>query len=119
MIMPTMEMSRETNNLVLSREGARYAQRKVCGFGPRHGEAHSLGARYQLLDQLGPLDLERMASSVMHALFDLLSDRFDNGRVIVAQDQCAVAAEIIDVLATVDVPFARACRPFDINRVWL
>ena len=39
--------------------------------------------------------------------------------MIVAEDQRAVSAEIIDVLVAVHVPFARARGPLDINRVRL
>ena len=60
----------------------------------------------QLLNQFSPLDLQRMACAVMHSLCDLRRDRFENFRMIVPENQRAMAAEIIDVFVAIHIPFA-------------
>ena len=49
-----------------------------------------------------------MASAEMGASRDLLPDSLDDRGMAMPQDQCSVAAEVIDVFVSIDVPFPRA-----------
>jgi hypothetical protein len=40
-------------------------------------------------------------------------------RMVVAKDQSAVSAKVIDVFVAVDVPLMRALRTLDVDRMWL
>ena len=91
--------------------GARDAQRQMRRLGARHREAHHLGRRDELADQLGPADFELVAGAEMRAARGLLLDGLDDGRVAVAQEQRAVAHPVVDVLVAVDVPLVGALAP--------
>lgn len=45
----------------------------------------------------------------MCAARELCRDRLDNRRMVVAEQQRAVASHVVDVLVSVDIPFARPC----------
>ena len=107
LIVPAVEMADEAHHLRLGRVGARKAQREMRRLRARRREAHALGARDQPLHQLGPAHLELVRGAPMGALRHLLLHRLDHGRMGVAEQQRAVAAEIVDILVAVDVPFAR------------
>src|ERR1700730_1798583 len=55
----------------------------------------------------------------MGAALDLLLDRLDDLRMAVAEQQRAMAAEIVDVAIAVDIPFPRPLCPGDIKAVRL
>lgn len=114
-----MEMAGEADDLALAREGARHAQCQQRGFGAGKREAYALGRRKQFANELRPFDLERVRSTVVRALPQLFGDGGDHAWMIVAQDEGAVAAEIIDVLISVGVPFVRAVGPLDVDRMRL
>ena len=42
---------------------------------------------------------------------------FDHLRMVVAEKQCSVPAGVIDVFVPINVPFSRAGRPLNINRI--
>src|SRR5437773_10863551 len=58
-----------------------------------------------------------MRSPVVHTARDLLPHCFHHSRMAVAQDQSAMASEVINVAVAVDVPLAGAFGAVDINRV--
>src|ERR1043165_437858 len=53
----------------------------------------------------------------MRALRYLLLDRFDHGRMRVAEQQRAVPAEIVDIFIAVDVPLQRSRRARRVDRI--
>ncbi len=118
-IVPAVEMAGEANDLALAGEGPRHAQGEESGLGPGVGEPHSFRRRHQLVDEFGPLDLERMGCSIVDAFGQLGRDGFDYRRVIVAENQRPVPAKIVDVFVPIDVPLARACSALDVHRVRL
>ena len=67
--------------------------------------------RDQLHDRFRPGDLGFVAGAVMGAALDLPLHRFDHLRVAMAQQQCPVAAEVVDVAIAVDVPLPRPLGP--------
>ena len=77
---------------------------------PEAGEAHALGAGDQAVDQLGPSHLQLVRGAPVRAELHLALDRLHHRRMAVAQQQRAVAAEVVDVLVAVDVPLARTRR---------
>src|SRR5262249_17498650 len=67
-------------------------------------------------DPLSPLHLELVAGAIMRAARNLLLDRFDEGRMRVPQEQSTMPHPIVNVLAAVDVPLARARCALDVER---
>ena len=61
--------------------------------------------------------LHRVLRAVMRAPRDLARHGLDHRRVCMAENQRTVAAEVIDVLVTVDVPFVRARGVVDVERM--
>ena len=53
----------------------------------------------------------------MRTFRDLLTHRLHNGWMIVTEEQRTVTTEIIDVLVSIDVPFARPLRLRDEERI--
>ena len=72
---------------------------------------------HQAVDQLGPPHLELVGGAPVRAARHLPLDGLDHGGVAVAQQQRAVAAEVVDVLVAVDVPLAGARRAGGIDRI--
>src|SRR5262245_40983247 len=81
------------------------------------GKAHALGATDQAFDLLCPAHLQFVAGAPVRAERELALDRGHHSRMAVTEQQCAVAAEIIDVLVAIDVPLAAAGGPRGIDRV--
>jgi len=78
----------------LAREGTRQAQCHERGLGTGRDEldfAAVARTGYQLLDELAPLDLQRVAGAVVAALLALLGDRRGDLGVAMTEDQRAVA----------------------------
>jgi hypothetical protein len=117
MVVPAVEMPEKADDLVLTREGAGQAQREVGRFGTRGSEADALGARYQLLDQLCPAQLELVRRPEMRAERHLSLHCRDDFRRAVAEQQGAVPTEVVHVLMAVHAPFARSRGPFDEQRI--
>src|SRR6185437_5081354 len=69
------------------------------------------------LDRARPGDLRRVAGAELRAGFERGGGRLDDDRMPVTEDQCAVAAEEIDVAVAVHVPFVRALRAGDVDAV--
>ena len=116
-VVPAVEVADEADHLGFAREGAGEPQRQVRGLGAGAGEAHHLGARHQAIDQLGPPHLQLVRGAPVRAERHLPLDGLDDGGMPVAQQQRAMAAEIVDVLVAVDVPLARARRAGGIDRI--
>ena len=51
----------------------------------------------------------------MRSFCDLRGDRFENRWMIVAENQRAMSAEVVDVFVSIHVPFARACSTLYID----
>ena len=61
-------------------------------------------------DALRPLQLELVRGSVVRAARQLGHHSLDHGRVAVAEQQRAMASDVVDVLISVHVPLARSGR---------
>ncbi len=85
--------------------------------GPGRGEADHLDAREQIPEEFGNLNLEAMRDSVYRAAAELSLNRIDDCRVGVAEEQRAVAQEIVDVFVAVDIPNVGARAMGDEDRV--
>ena len=96
-VVPAVEMIIEADQLRLAGEGAREPHRHQRRLGAGRGEAHPLGGRDQRLDPLGPFDLQLVAGAVMGAAVELRMHRRHHLGMAMAEQQRAVAAEIIDV----------------------
>src|SRR6202040_2304504 len=66
---------------------------------------------------LGPAPLPLVARTVVRAEIHLALHRLDHGRMGMAQQHGAVAAEIIDIFVAVDVPLARALGAGDVDGI--
>ena len=116
-VVPAVEVADEADHLGSAGERARQPQRQVRGLGAGAGEAHHLGARHQAIDQLRPPHLQLVRGAPVRAERHLPLNGLDDGGMPVAQQQRAMAAEIVDVLVAVDVPLARARRAGGIDRI--
>jgi hypothetical protein len=74
---------------------------------------------HQGLDGSGPADLFVSAGPQVGAPVNLLSYGSGDSRVRVAQDQSAVAGNVVDVLMAVHVPLTGAGAMSDVERKWL
>src|SRR5438445_566903 len=92
-------------------------QRELRGLGPGAGEAHAPGRRHEPLHELGPAHLELVRGAPVRAERRLALHRLDERRMRMAEEQRAVAAEVVDVLVAVDVPLARAGSARDVDRI--
>src|SRR5262245_46389472 len=101
MVVPSMEMAGEADNLVLAGEDTGDAERQVGGLSSRSCETHAFCRRNHLMDELGPLDFQLVRCPIMRAFRYLGGHTFDYHRVIVTEDKRTVSAEVIDVLVTI------------------
>ena len=108
-----MEVALEPQQRLLAGEGAREPHRHQRRLGAGRGEADTLGRRDETLDRLCPLHLARMRRAELGAFIQRLRTASVTDGVVVAQQQCAVAAEIVDVAIAIDVPFVRALSALD------
>src|SRR5436305_6014194 len=60
-----------------------------------------------------------MVGAEMGAAVERLVHRCQHGGMVMAEQQGAVAAEIVDILVAVDIPFARPLGALDIDAVGL
>src|ERR1051326_2146395 len=110
-----MEVPGEADDFFATRECARVPHGKHGGLGAAHGEPHPLGAGNQALNLLGPGNFHLVACAVMRTLVALLGDRGDDARMVVAEQQCAVAHPVVEQLVTIDIPLATAFGPLDVD----
>jgi len=116
-VVPAVEVALETDDLFLAARGARDSQREVRCLSAGRREAHALGGRHHLADELRPLDLKLGAGGKVHALLQLRLRGGDDLRVLVAEQQRAVAAVVVDVFVAVEIPFAGAERVVAVDAV--
>ena len=74
-----------------------------------------LGGRNQLLNEFAPVDFQRVTGAVVGAVADLRGHGIEDGGMIVAQNQRAVAAEVVHIFVSIDVPLMRPRSPIYIN----
>ena len=117
--MPAVEVGPEAEHLAPAGEGAGEAHRHQRRLGAGAREADPLGAGHEVPDRLGPAHLERMARAEVGPLPQRQGDRGGDLRMIVAEQERAVAAVIVDVAVAIDVPFVRAQGALDVDAVGL
>ena len=108
-----------SSNLISLRaagEGAGEADRHHRRLGAGAVEAHLLATGDEVDDLPRPLDLEAVGGAVVGAGLHLLRDRRDHIRVAVAEDEGAVAHDVVDQLVAVGVPFVAALGAVDVDR---
>ncbi len=115
-VVPAVEVVLELHDALAAGVGAGEAQRHHRGLGARRREAHALGARHHLQHLLAPLDLRVVRGAEVRAAVERRADRVHHLRAVVAEQQRAVAADVVDVLVAVDVPLARPARAVDVDR---
>lgn len=116
-VLPTVKMAAQADQLVASGIGTGKPNGHQIGFGAGRSEAQALGRRDQALHAPAPFELQFMAGRRVGAQDDLAIDRLGQRRVGVAQQECSVTAVEIDVFVAVDVPLSPALSPLDIDRV--
>src|SRR5271170_4794063 len=109
-IVPAVEVMLEADQLRLAGKGAGEPHRHQGRLSARGGETHALRRGDELQYPLGPGDLSLVRGAEMGAALDLLLDRLDDLGMAVAEQQRAVAAEIVDVAIAVNIPFPRPLR---------
>src|SRR6266542_2470222 len=115
-VVPAVEVLVELEELIAPGVGAGEPDSHQGGLGAGAGKPHFLGARHKLLDALPPLEFQTVVGSVMRALRRLFDNRPCDFRMCVAEEQCAVAHDIVDVLVSVYIPLAAALRMVNEDR---
>ena len=116
LVEPAVEVAREAHDLRASGVGPRDPAREPGRLASRVDEAHPLRARHEALDGLRPLHLERMVIAEVHAGGGGLPHRLEDRGMGVAEEDRAVADEVVDVAVAVRVPLVGAFGPFDVER---
>ena len=118
LVVPAMEVALEPQQRLLAGEGARQPHRHQRRLGAGRGEAEALGRR---APGAGPRCAHCTSRGCdapnWRAFIQRLAHRRGHHRVVVAQQQRAVAAEIVDVAVAIDVPLVRALRARDEHAV--
>ena len=86
--------------------GTGETDRHQVGLGARRRETHPFGRRHQTFHQLAPTQLQFMTGGRMSAAGDLAFYSSLSGWMRMTDQKRAMAAKIIDVFITVDVPLA-------------
>src|SRR5688572_12459039 len=99
--MPAVKMVVELDQLAAAGEGPgkAYGHHRCLGAGAV--EAHLLAAGHEVDNLLRPLDLESMGGAIMRPDRHLLGDGSNDVRVAMAEDQGAVAHNVVDQLVAV------------------
>ena len=118
-IVPAVEMRPDAQDPAPAGEAAGKPHRHQRRLGAGRGEADALGTRHQAPDGLGPAHLQRMAGAEMRAALECALDGGADLGMVVAEQQRAVAAVIVDVAVAIDVPFVSALAPLDVDAVGL
>ena len=105
-VQPTVIMPVKSHQFVLAGKGACQSHCHLSGFGARGMEAHAFRRRHHFTDFFSPENVEFMSRGEMCATRELRTGGRDDLRVIVAEQQGAVPAEVIDVFITIDIPLA-------------
>ena len=114
-VLPAVEMALELQDRVALGVTPGNPHREQGRFGARCGEADALRRRHQLDDLFGPFDFAEMAGREVGSARDLVAHRLIDVRVVVAQDQGAVADGVVDQLVAVDIPLVRAVGVGDVR----
>ena len=116
LVVPAVKVAGEAQDFWVAGKGPGEANRHQRRFGAGAGEAHVLGGG----DHLQISSPHRTSSSWPAPKWVPVAtagDGFDDLRVVVAEQQGAVSAEVVDVAVAVDVPFFRAGCPGDVDRI--
>src|SRR3984957_20058003 len=97
-------------------EPARRAHRAHGGFGAGADKSDALDRGQRANDLLAELGFERRRHSIAGPLPGLVGNRRDDVRMRVAQDQSAPGANVVDVLAAIDIVEPRARGMVDDQR---
>ena len=101
-ILPAMIAA--NSHMIAAGEGAGNADAAGGGVGAVLAEAHGIGARHHLDDQLGDLDLDLMGQREDHAVFKLAAHRCRHVGIVVAQGHRRQAVDEIDILVAIGIP---------------
>ena len=115
-VMPTVEMVLQFDDLVAPGVGARQTHRHQCRFGAAAVEAHPFHGRHQVHYRPGPAQFLIGTRSEVGAPPDLLRHGIRDGGMRVSQQQCTVAGHVVDVLVAVHVPLSWPLSVGDIER---
>src|SRR5262245_51548796 len=88
------------------------------GLGTRARKAYPLRTGDQPIDELSPPYLQFVRGTPVGAKRRLFTHGFQHLRMAVAEQQRAVAAEVVDVFVAVDIPLARSGGAGRIDGVW-
>ena len=106
----------ELNDLISSREATRQTDGTHRRLRPRVDHTHTLYRGEELrADELGHLDLTRIARSVACPLLQLLTYRLLDGRVSVPEEQGSPRADVVDVLIAIGVEDVGALAVVDVE----
>ena len=118
-VVPAMEVAAEPDQLRPASVCAREAQRHQGRLGAGRGEPHPFGRRDHLRNQFSPAHLEVVTGAEVRTPVQRRAQGRHHCRMVVAQYQRTVAAEVIDVFVAIHVPLQRAQRALHIDRIWI
>ena len=114
-VVPAVEVEGEADELVAAGVGAGEADGHHRRFGAGGVEADASGRRARAFGSSRPTPFRARGGAVVGAVGDLSGDGADERRVGVAEEEGAVAHDVIDDFVAVDVPFAGAEGVVDVD----
>ena len=107
-VVPAVEMVREPQDVGLAGVSSRQTKGKHRRFRAGRREPHALRRGHKPLHQSRPLDLLTVAGAEVRPLLQRIGYRLNHLRPPMAEQQGAVAHDVVNVLVAVDVPLAAA-----------
>ena len=115
--MPAVKIREESDYFVPTGKGSCKAQRQMGGFSTRCGEPYTVGAWNESLNNTGPRQFVSVIGAKMGALVERFMNCRKHFRMPMAEQQCTVATEVINILMAVHIPFSRSLCTVDKHAV--
>jgi hypothetical protein len=100
-IVQAVKVPLELDDFAMTCVSASHSQRKGGCFASGYCETDTFSARDAFTNQLGPTNLELVASAIMQATMRLIGDRCDDGGMVMAENESAVTAPAVEVAMAV------------------
>ena len=111
--MPAVKIREESDHFVPTGKCSCKAQRQMGSFSTRRCEPYTVGAWDEALNNTGPRQFVSVIGAEMSALVERFMNRCQYFRVSVAEQQCTVATEVINILMAVYIPFSSTLGMID------
>ena len=111
--MPAVKIREESDHFVPTGKCSCKAQRQMGSFSTRRCEPYTVGAWDEALNNTGPGEFVSVIGAEMGALVERFMNCRKYFRMPMAEQQCTVATEVINILVTVHIPFSSTLGMID------